>query len=99
MPSNSEELEIGGSTDGAAPGPLTRTASWANMSRMRVSALGNRVRLGGLLRWVQSWRHDIVGNPDLAFVWFRGRGSNFFQAVLLDLPEPLLLMKPAGPPS
>jgi hypothetical protein len=27
----------------------------------------------------------FIGNPDLPFSWFRGRESNFFQAVLQSL--------------
>jgi hypothetical protein len=35
--------------------------------------------VGAQMGWVL---RPFVGNPDLPFVWFRGRESNFFQAVL-----------------
>jgi hypothetical protein len=34
--------------------------------------------VGAQMGWVL---RPFVGNPDLPFVWFRGRESNFFQAV------------------
>ena len=33
----------------------------------------------------------FVGNPNLPFTWFRGRESNFFQAVFQTLHESFLL--------
>jgi hypothetical protein len=38
--------------------------------------------VGAQMGWVL---RPFIGNPDLPFVWFRGRESNFFQAVLRTL--------------
>ena len=35
--------------------------------------------VGAQMGWVL---RPFVGNPNLPFTWFRGRESNFFQAVL-----------------
>lgn len=40
--------------------------------------------VGAQMGWVL---RPFVGNPDLAFTWFRGRESNFFQAVLHTLQK------------
>jgi hypothetical protein len=35
--------------------------------------------VGAQMGWVL---RPFIGNPDMRFTWFRGRESNFFQAVL-----------------
>ena len=35
--------------------------------------------VGSQMGWVL---RPFIGNPDMPFTWFRGRESNFFQAVL-----------------
>jgi hypothetical protein len=78
VPSNSEELEVAD----PAVGPL---------DPLENRVLGKHVRtvfqlwvivfalVGAQMGWVL---RPFIGNPDLPFVWFRGRESNFFQAVL-----------------
>ena len=46
--------------------------------------------VGAQMGWVL---RPFIGSPDLPFIWFRGRESNFFQAVFRTIPEPVLLMK------
>ena len=52
--------------------------------------------VGAQMGWVL---RPFIGSPDLGFVWFRGRESNFFQAVFRTFPQPVFLTYDAGPPS
>ena len=38
--------------------------------------------VGAQMGWVL---RPFIGNPNLEFTWFRGRESNFFQAILQTL--------------
>jgi hypothetical protein len=69
----SEPAELAGALDPVANRVLGKHVKMVFQVWVIVFAL-----VGAQMGWVL---RPFIGNPDLPFVWFRGRESNFFQAV------------------
>jgi hypothetical protein len=80
-------------------GPVAETADQPPIPAGPLDPLENRVLSGQVKTVFRLWvivfalvgaqmgwvLRPFIGNPDLPFTWFRGRESNFFQAVLQTL--------------
>jgi hypothetical protein len=79
---NDEPAQLGGEAPASPVGALDRIGDWG-LSRHVKTIFRLWLIVFGLVGAQMGWvLRPFVGNPNLPFTWFRGRESNFFQAVL-----------------